>query len=98
VDEQRARAARGERYVIRFAMPTEGFIRVHDALRGVTDFDAATQDDFIALKSDGFPTYHLAAMVDDHDMRSAMCSAARNGSPRRPSTSACSRRWAGSRR
>jgi glutamyl-tRNA synthetase len=69
VDEQRARAAAGERYVVRFAMPTEGFIRVHDVLRGATDFDAATQDDFIALKSDGFPTYHLAAMVDDHDMR-----------------------------
>jgi glutamyl-tRNA synthetase len=65
-EEARARAAR-ERHVVRFAMPTEGSIRTHDALRGVTEFDAAGQDDFICLKSDGFPTYHLASVVDDHD-------------------------------
>lgn len=68
-DEARARAAAGEPHVVRFAMPTEGFIRVEDALRGVTDFDAATQDDFVALKSDGYPTYHLAVVVDDHQMQ-----------------------------
>ena len=65
--EARARAARGEPHAVRLAMPAEGIIRTHDALRGVTDFDAATQEDFIFLKSDGFPTYHLAATVDDHD-------------------------------
>ena len=66
--DAQARVAAGERYVVRFKMPTEGTIRTVDALRGPTDWDAETQDDFVILKGDGFPPYHLAAMVDDHDM------------------------------
>jgi glutamyl-tRNA synthetase len=38
-------------------------------VRGTIEFDASEQDDPVILKSDGFPTYHLAAMVDDHFMR-----------------------------
>lgn len=68
LDEARARVAAGEPHVVRFKMPTEGPIRTLDVLRGVTDWDAATQDDFVILKSDGYPPYHLAAIVDDHDM------------------------------
>lgn len=68
-DEAQARVARGEPHVVRFAVPLEGIIRTEDALRGVTDWDAATQDDFIIIKSDGFAPYHLSAMVDDHDMQ-----------------------------
>jgi glutamyl-tRNA synthetase len=60
--------ANGDKAVIRFKMPIEGPIRTVDALRGETIWDAKTQDDFIIRKSDGFPPYHLAAIVDDHDM------------------------------
>lgn len=66
--EARARVAGGEAAVVRFKMPTAGPIRTMDALRGETLWDAATMDDFIIKKSDGFPPYHLAAIVDDHDM------------------------------
>ena len=66
--EMRARAASGAPYAIRFSVPKTGVIRVNDVLRGVTDFDAATQQDFIILKADGYAPYHLAATVDDHDM------------------------------
>ena len=69
LDDARARVAAGHAHVVRFKMPTEGTIRTHDALRDATDWDAATQDDFVILKSDGFPPYHLAAIVDDHDMQ-----------------------------
>ncbi len=67
-DDARARVGAGEAHVVRFKMPAEGRIETHDALRGVTEWDATTQDDFVILKSDGFPPYHLAAIVDDHDM------------------------------
>ncbi len=54
--------------VIRFAMPTEGKETVHDLVRGDVEFDLSLLDDFVLLKSDGFPTYHLANVVDDHLM------------------------------
>jgi glutamyl-tRNA synthetase len=60
--------ARGESYVIRFKMPLEGQTIVTDAIRGDTTFDNATQQDMILLKSDGFPTYHLAHIIDDYLM------------------------------
>jgi glutamyl-tRNA synthetase len=62
------RAASGEEHVVRLAMPTEGEIEVSDLLRGAVRFDAAQIDDQVLLKSDGFPTYHLANVVDDHLM------------------------------
>jgi glutamyl-tRNA synthetase len=55
--------------VIRLAMPREGTIGFDDAARGRIEFNAADQDDPVLLKSDGYPTYHLAAIVDDHLMR-----------------------------
>ena len=67
-EEARARVAAGEAHVIRFKMPVEGPIITHDALRGETIWDAATQDDFVIKKGDGFPPYHFASMVDDYDM------------------------------
>lgn len=54
--------------VVRFAMPLEGTLLVQDAVRGEVEFDLALLDDFVILKSDGFPTYHLAHIVDDHAM------------------------------
>jgi glutamyl-tRNA synthetase len=54
--------------VVRFKTPLTGETRTLDALRGEVVFQNSTLDDFVMLKSDGYPTYHLAAMVDDHLM------------------------------
>ena len=56
-------------HVVRLAVPLEGQTTGHDVIRGPITVENRTLDDFIFLKSDGFPTYHLAAIVDDHDMR-----------------------------
>jgi glutamyl-tRNA synthetase len=61
--------AAGEQPVVRLAMPLAGAIVYHDPVRGDIEFDLAEQDDPVLLKSDGYPTYHLAAIVDDHLMR-----------------------------
>ena len=57
----------GER-VIRFAMPQTGVTRLHDLIRGDVEWKNEIQEDFVILKSDGFPTYHLAVVADDHLM------------------------------
>ena len=67
-DEAAKRRAPGEAHVIRLAMPTEGEIKVQDLLRGEVSFEAAQIDDQVLVKSDGYPTYHLANVVDDHLM------------------------------
>ena len=54
--------------VIRFAMPESGMTRVHDLIRGDVEWRNNLQEDFVILKSDGFPTYHLAVVADDHIM------------------------------
>ncbi len=56
-------------HVVRLAVPLEGTTTVHDVIRGDITVDYGQLDDFVIRKSDGFPTYHLAAMVDDHDMQ-----------------------------
>ncbi len=67
--EQRAAfEAEGRPYVIRFKMPLEGETVVQDAVRGEVRFDNEIQQDTVLLKADGFPTYHLAHVVDDHFM------------------------------
>ena len=67
--EDRAKAAAENPHpVVRFKMPLEGTIAVQDRLRGEVEFDASRLDDFIILKADTFPTYHLASVVDDHLM------------------------------
>ena len=67
-EEAARRRAAGEPHVIRLSMPTEGETVVHDLLRREIRFDNTLVDDQILLKSDGFPTYHLANVVDDHLM------------------------------
>lgn len=57
-----------ESNVVRFAMPKEGITRVNDLIRGEVEWRNETLNDFIILKSDGFPTYHLAVVIDDHLM------------------------------
>jgi glutamyl-tRNA synthetase len=68
VAEGETRAAAGEPFVIRLAMPRTGEIIFRDRLRGDVKFESAQMDDQILLKTDGFPTYHLANVVDDHLM------------------------------
>jgi glutamyl-tRNA synthetase len=67
-DEARRRARQGEPHVIRFKAPREGATTAVDLLRGPITTPNFMIDDYILLKSDGLPTYHLAAMVDDHLM------------------------------
>jgi glutamyl-tRNA synthetase len=58
-----------ESHVIRLKVPLTGQTVLHDAIRGDVSFKNETQDDQVLLKSDGFPTYHLAVVVDDHLMK-----------------------------
>ena len=62
-------APAGVTSVVRFKMPLSGRTMFNDLIRGEVSFDNALLDDFVLLKSDGFPTYHLANIVDDHDMK-----------------------------
>ena len=64
----KTRIAAGEPHVIRFKMPAEGSITVHDHLRGDITVQNNQLDDYVLVKSDGLAVYHLAAMVDDHLM------------------------------
>lgn len=57
----------GGKYVIRLLVP-EGRTKFQDVVRGEVEFDNVQIDDQILLKSDGFPTYHLAVVVDDRAM------------------------------
>ena len=63
------RVASGEKYVIRFKMPYEGTTTAHDHIRGNIVTENRYLDDYILMRSDGLPTYHLSAMVDDHEMK-----------------------------
>lgn len=67
-EEADRRAAAGEPHVLRMKIPDGPAIVVEDAIRGVLRFERRTIDDQVILKSDGFPTYHLAHVVDDHLM------------------------------
>ncbi|MFA5135913.1 MAG: glutamate--tRNA ligase [Patescibacteria group bacterium] len=58
---------KGEKHVIRLLMP-EKTISFHDIIRGDITIDTNNLDDQVLLKSDGFPTYHLGVVVDDHLM------------------------------
>jgi len=61
--------AEGRPRAIRFIMPDGGASHWNDLIRGEVSFENALLDDFVLLKADGFPTYLLAVVVDDHDMR-----------------------------
>ena len=61
--------AEGREYVVRFKMPLSGQTAVPDLLRGDVIFDNDQFTDYVLLKSNGLPTYHLAHVVDDHFMQ-----------------------------
>lgn len=58
----------GVPYVVRMKVPSEGVCKVQDLLRGEIEFAYSQIDHQILMKSDGFPTYHMANVVDDHLM------------------------------
>lgn len=68
-DEAAKRIANGESYTIRFKVPHDGVTVAHDHLRGDITTENKQLNDQVILKTDGLPTYHLAAMVDDHEMQ-----------------------------
>lgn len=59
----------GEKYVLRLKTPNNGDIKMFDMLRGEIIISASEIDDQVLMKSDGFPTYHLASVVDDYEMK-----------------------------
>ena len=65
-DDERAKLeAAGRTSTIRVRMPDEGSIKWTDLVKGDMEFDCAVLDDWIAVKSDGFPTYNFACVLDD---------------------------------
>jgi glutamyl-tRNA synthetase len=67
--EAKTRADSGENFVIRLKVPSEGETLVYDEVRQQNiSFQNGDIDDQVLLKADGFPTYHLANVVDDHEM------------------------------
>ncbi len=67
-EETDALLAQGKPFAVRFRMPDEN-IRFEDIVRGDMDFPPDALDDFIILRSDGTPTYHMSVVVDDIDMK-----------------------------
>jgi len=59
----------GEPYTIRLKAPFHGVTRFEDLVRGPIEYQNRVLEDLVLQKTDGFPTYHLANVVDDHDMR-----------------------------
>lgn len=68
-DEAQKKVDEGARYVIRLDVPETGVTNFVDVVRGEISFENALIDDQVLLKSDGFPTYHLGVVVDDHLMK-----------------------------
>jgi glutamyl-tRNA synthetase len=66
--ERAEKGAEGITPVVRFKTPLSGQTRFNDLIWGEVVFENNTIDDFVLLKSDGYPTYHLANIVDDHLM------------------------------
>ncbi len=67
-EDAKKRVAAGESHVIRLKVPLEGSIVMEDLIHDRIEVPWAQVDDQVIVKSDGFPTYHLAATCDDHDM------------------------------
>jgi nondiscriminating glutamyl-tRNA synthetase len=66
--EVQTKLAAGEKHVIRLNVPADQTIRFNDLVHGEVSIATNDVDDQVLLKSDGFPTYHLAVVVDDHLM------------------------------
>ncbi len=69
LDEAKERVANGEDYVVRLKLPKNYDVHFTDLVRGDIVINTDDMDDQVLLKSDGFPTYHMAVVVDDHLMK-----------------------------
>jgi glutamyl-tRNA synthetase len=67
--ESKKRATAGEAHVVRMNVPDTGVTTFTDLIRGEISFENELIDDQVILKSDGYPTYHLGVVVDDHLMK-----------------------------
>ncbi len=67
-DEVRERLEQGQKYVVRIKWPETGQIVVNDMIRGPVTFQNEQIDDFVIMKSNGWPAYNFACAVDDHAM------------------------------
>ncbi len=68
-EERERMISEGRPHAMRFAVPDEGKVGWNDLIRGEVEFENGQLDDFVLVKADGYPTYLLAVVVDDHDMR-----------------------------
>lgn len=68
-EEVQERITNGTDYVVRFKIPVNETLHLHDIIRGDIKFETNLLDDKVLFKSDGMPTYHLANIVDDHLMQ-----------------------------
>jgi len=68
-EEVSRRLGAGEDHVVRMKVEPGRVIEFEDAIRGLVSFESSTVDDQVLVKSDGLPTYHLANIVDDHEMQ-----------------------------
>ncbi|MDR7857797.1 glutamate--tRNA ligase [Tissierella sp.] len=68
LEEARGRIAKGEEYVVRLKLPKNYDVKFHDLVRGDIVINTDDIDDQVLLKSDGYPTYHMAVVVDDYLM------------------------------
>jgi glutamyl-tRNA synthetase len=69
LSDVKKRVSSGDRHVIRMKVPDNEKIGWEDFVRGYVEFDSSSIDDQVLIKSDGFPTYHLAVVVDDYLMK-----------------------------
>ena len=67
--DQSIERMKNENHIVRLKIPSKGSISISDTIRGPIEFDLSLIQDQIILKSDGFPTYHLASVIDDHLMK-----------------------------
>jgi len=70
-EQVKEQQAKGIIPVVRFKTPLKGQTDFDDIIRGHVRFENSTIDDFVLLKSDSYPTYHLASIVDDHAMHTS---------------------------
>jgi glutamyl-tRNA synthetase len=67
-EEERKLLDEGKPFIIRLKIPQDRIIVFNDMIRGNIEYKSEILDDLVLLKTDGFPTYHLANVVDDHEM------------------------------
>ncbi len=84
LDEAKQRVKAGEPYVVRMKVPEEGYTECNDLIYGKFRIKNSEIEDQVLLKADGFPTYHLAVVVDDHLMKISLVTRGREWMPSYP--------------